>query len=183
MKATEQLMQEHEDVMLMIKILGSATRKLENGEQVNPLHLEAMIDFLITFVDKCHHGKEEKILFPALIRKGIPKEGGPVGVMLAEHVSGRNFIKGMSDAITAYRNGNYSITHEIVKNAKGYGELLNQHIFKENNILFKMADNKLSDAEQNQLFNEFTELETNEISTDKHNRYHQMLSELKEIYL
>jgi len=93
MKATEQLIQEHTEVLLMLTVLDSAANKLEMGEQVNPLHLEAMVDFLITFVDKCHHGKEETLLFPALIKKGMSKKDGPVGVMLAEHASGREFIK------------------------------------------------------------------------------------------
>jgi hemerythrin-like domain-containing protein len=182
MKATEQLIQEHNDVQRMLKILGIATTKLENGATVNPLHLEAMLEFLITFVDKCHHGKEEKLLFPALINKGMAKDNGPVGVMLAEHVSGRNFIKGMSDAITAYRNGNTSVVHEIVDNARGYIVLLNQHIMKENNILFKMADNALSESEQNELFQEFEKLESNEIGNEVHQKYHNMLLELQEIY-
>lgn len=182
MKATEQLIQEHNDVLQMLKILGSAATKLENGADVNPLHLEAVLEFLITFVDKCHHGKEEKLLFPALINKGIAKDNGPVGVMLSEHVSGRAFIKGMSDAVTAYRNGNSSVIPEFINNARGYIILLNQHIMKENNILFRMADNALSEAEQNQLFQEFDKLETTEIGADIHHKYHAMLQELQEIY-
>ena len=144
--------------------------------------MEAMLEFLITFVDKCHHGKEEKLLFPALVNKGIAKENGPVGVMLAEHVSGRNFIKGMSDAITAYRNGNTRVIPQIVDNARGYIVLLNQHIMKENNILFRMADNALSESEQNELFNAFEELERSEIGNDIRLKYHNMIQELQEIY-
>ncbi|HEY4785080.1 MAG TPA: hemerythrin domain-containing protein [Bacteroidales bacterium] len=181
MKATEKLIQEHEEVLLMLKIIGSVTNKLEAEEQVNPLHLEAIIDYLKTFVDKSHHGKEETLLFPALTQKGIPNEGGPVGVMLAEHTAGRNFIKGMSDAVTAYRNGKNNAVREIVSNAKDYSNLLSQHIFKENNILFRMANSTLTDSEQIHLAEEFDELERNIIGKD--NPYHRILLELKEVYL
>ena len=53
------------------------------------------------FADKCHHGKEEDVLFPELEKAGIARQGGPIGVMLHEHVSGREFIRRMSEALPA----------------------------------------------------------------------------------
>lgn len=182
MKATEQLIKEHADVVQMLEILEKIAQRMEQGEKINPLHLEAILDFLVTFVDKSHHGKEEKLLFPALTCKGIPNQGGPVGVMLAEHVSGRNFIKGMSEAATEYRKGHEGFTKEFVVNARNYISLLSQHIHKENNILFKMADSKLSDDEQVLLQEQFAALERNEIGLEKSLRYHQILLELTDKY-
>lgn len=182
MKATEQLIREHADVIQMLEVLEKIAHRMEVGEPVNPLYLEAILDFLITFVDKSHHGKEEKLLFPALIRKGIPNEGGPVGVMLHEHDAGRSYIKGMSQAVSEYRKGNLAVTSEFIANARGYISLLNQHIHKENNILFRMADNKLSEAEQVSLYEEFVSLERNEIGAEKSAGYHQLLLELKDKY-
>ena len=182
MKATEQLISEHADILQMLEVLEKIANKLENCEKINPLHLEAILDFLATFVDKCHHGKEERFLFPALTVKGIPKEGGPIGIMLAEHESGRNFIKRLSRAISDYRNGNYTVAYEIITNTRSYISLLNQHILKENNILFRMADNKLSATEQTFLIEEFATLERTEIGPEKSLMYRQILLELKDIY-
>jgi len=81
----------------------------------------------------------------------------------------------MSLAITEYRNGNDCATSNIITNAKGYIDLLHQHIFKENNILFKMADSKLSETEQKQLLEQFDALENKELGKERLLHYNQML--------
>jgi hypothetical protein len=78
MKATEQLRNEHEGIKLMMHILWKLSGKLEAGEEVDPEHLEKIIEFFRIFADKCHHGKEEDLLFPVLEAAGIPREGGPI---------------------------------------------------------------------------------------------------------
>lgn len=183
MKATKQLIQEHDSVLIMLSILKNITDRLTKGGQVNPLHLEGIIVFLKVFVDQSHHGKEEKLLFPLLEKKGIANNGGPIGVMLSEHIQGRLFIKGFSDATDKYRKGNTNAISEIVKNANGYIELLQQHIFKENNILFKMADSHLTEIEDEILNRKFTELDETEIGKIKHDELYGILNELKHLYL
>lgn len=182
MKATEQLKHEHKAVMLMLKILDSISKKLEKNEKVSPQHLEAIIDFLKTFVDKCHHGKEEKLLFPLLEAKGIPNKGGPIGVMLAEHILGREFVKKISEAVSNYSNNESIAKNIIIENINGYINLLTHHIEKENNMLFALTDNKLSPDEQSKLYMEFENLEENEIGKGKHEEFHNFLKELSSIY-
>jgi hemerythrin-like domain-containing protein len=183
MKTTKQLVQEHDSVLLILSILKRITQKLSQGSEVNPLHLEAILQFLKIFVDQNHHGKEEKLFFPLLVSKGIANAGGPVGVMLSEHVQGRIFIRGFSDAIDKYRKGDRKSVSDIIKNANGYVELLQQHISKENNVLFKMAENKLSVEEDEELNKKFQELEESEVGKNKIGELTTMLEELKELYL
>jgi hemerythrin-like domain-containing protein len=183
MKATEQLIKEHEEISLMTQILISVINNLEKGTKVNPLHLEAILDFLKNFVDKCHHAKEEKLLFPALVHKGVRDEDGPIGIMLTDHEHSKKAIGALSDAITAYRLGSTVSSQEIIINANSYMELLHRHLAHEKNILFKMADNKLSEGEQELLVREFDKLENTEIGSKKHEQYQKMLTELKDIYL
>jgi hemerythrin-like domain-containing protein len=102
-----------------------------------------------------HHAKEENILFPKMAEKGFSPDQGPVAVMLHEHVDGRNFIRAVSDSLQLYINGDTSVLPEISQNILGYVFLLRNHISKENNILFKMADKVLSGSEQEKLLNEF----------------------------
>jgi hemerythrin-like domain-containing protein len=105
MRPTEQLKQEHQAIKLMLKILEEVCRRLESGTDANPEHLEKMVDFIRVFADRCHHGKEEVLLFPAMEQAGVPKEGGPIGVMLREHQMGRDYVQGMSDAADGYKRG------------------------------------------------------------------------------
>ncbi|MEM3061405.1 MAG: hemerythrin domain-containing protein, partial [Candidatus Bathyarchaeia archaeon] len=76
--------------------------KLDSGERVEPGHLEQVLEFIKFFADKCHHGKEEDLLFPAMEEAGIPKGGGPIGMMLTEHAMGRGYVKAMSKAAEEY---------------------------------------------------------------------------------
>jgi len=58
---------------------------MEQAPFVDTKDMHDFIGFLKEFADKCHHGKEEGLLFPALIQAGLPEKGGPIGVMLADH--------------------------------------------------------------------------------------------------
>jgi hemerythrin-like domain-containing protein len=183
MKATEHLKKEHEAVLRMLDIMNAVALKLENGENVETGDFDAMLNFLRVFVDKCHHGKEENILFPKLVDSGIPNEGGPIGMMLYEHTNGREFIRGFAEGIARYKEGDKGAISLITGNIRGYGELLTSHIFKENNILYEMADMHLSDQEQKELLARFEQLEEEVIGQGKHEEFHKSLDKLSQLYL
>lgn len=180
MKPTEQLKAEHEGVKLMLRILDKVCAK---PDQINREHFVKMLEFLKTFVDKCHHGKEENLLLPAMIEAGVPKEEGVIKFTLLEHVEGRGYIKGMSEAFDKLNNGDRQASAKIVENGKKYIALLIKHIDKENNILFPLADKVLSQVKQAELEEEFEKLEVERIGLGKHEEFHKLLHQLKEIYL
>jgi hemerythrin-like domain-containing protein len=183
MKATQQLKEEHEGIKLMLKIMEKISNELKNGKELNNDHFEKIIDFIRGFADKCHHGKEEKILFPAMVNHGIPDKGGPIAVMLYEHQLGREHIKELTKAFAAFKAGNKTATKEIIASSMDYVFLLLNHIEKENKILFMMADKVLNEAEQAEIFEAFEKLEIEKIGIGKHEEYHHLLKELKTIYL
>ncbi|MFQ5891618.1 MAG: hemerythrin domain-containing protein [Candidatus Methanofastidiosia archaeon] len=183
MKPTEQLKEEHEAIKLMLRILEMICKKLESGEEINPEHLSKILEFIKIFADKCHHGKEEDLLFPAMEKVGIPKEGGPIGVMLLEHDEGRDYIKGMSEAVAKYKTGDGKAFPKIVENARKYITLLTQHIDKEDNILYPMADMHLLKEKQEELLSEFERVEREKIGVSKHEEFHKLLNYLKGVYL
>jgi hemerythrin-like domain-containing protein len=182
-KPTEQLKDEHSAVKIMLQILEAVSKKLESGQKVSAEHLDMIIEFIRIFTDKCHHGKEEGILFPAMEEAGIPAEGGPIAVMLSEHDSGRKYVRGMSRGIAEYRKSGLKATPKIVKNARGYIELLTQHIYKEDNILYPMADKYLSAMAQGELMGKFEQLEEEVIGPGEHEKLNQALNSLMDTYL
>lgn len=183
MKATDKLKEEHEAIRLMLKILQKVCEKLEAGEKVSAAHLDDILEFIRDFADKCHHGKEEDILFPAMEDAGIPREGGPVGVMLMEHDMGRNYVKGLREGIDDYKRGFPDAPVQISENARNYVALLNSHIEKENNILFQIADMHLAEAKQKELLEKFNEVENEHIGHGKHEELLRILNALKITYL
>ena len=134
---------------------------ITRSEQPNIKHIEDIIDIIKNFADGLHHAKEENIFFSALEKKGFSLQKGPVAVMLNEHIQGRNFVKGITCNLEIYKKGNKAAVTGIYQNMSGYADLLINHIAKENNILFRMADNELSDIEQKNLLEQFESLEQN----------------------
>ena len=175
MRPTEDLRQEHESVLLMLAILGRIAERLEQGGAVEPAHFDQVLDFLRGFVDKCHHGKEETSLFPAMEAAGVPREGGPVGVMLDEHETGRGFVRQMAAAAPNDGAG-------FARAARDYIELLTRHIAKENTVLFPMAERLLSAQGEARLEREFEEIEERVVGAGKHEQYHALLHRLGETY-
>jgi len=182
-KATRELIQEHEGITLMLKILDAVVKKAQQGTQVPQEDLDGIVEFLTVFVDKCHHGKEEDFLFPELEKLGIPKENGPIGVMLSEHEEGRGLIADLKAAVAAYKGGDSAAVAAMSKAAEGYIFLLNAHINKENNVLFAMADNHLNAEKDDWLKAQFDALELERIGAGKHEAFHAMIHRLEKAYL
>jgi len=182
-KPTEQLKEEHDAIKLMLRILERVCEKLESGQDVNQTHLKEMLEFIGVFADRCHHGKEEDLLFPEMQKAGIPKEGGPIAVMLTEHDMGREYVSAMSDAIAQYESGNQQASSKFAQNARGYISLLSQHIEKEDNILYPIADARIPKAKQDELLKEFEKVEHEKIGVGKHEELHNLLERLEETYL
>lgn len=176
-KATEALKQEHR---VIEKVL-TAVEKLANTPGPVPLGLwEKAIDFIRNFADKCHHLKEEKIFFPALEERGIPREGGPIGMMLMEHEEGRGYVRLMAAALLLAEEDPKAAETSLLDNARAYLRLLRQHIPKEDEILFPMADEVLTQEDQNKLLREFEEHEAKEIGLGVHERYLKLARELEQ---
>ena len=181
MSATDVLKDEHRGVERMLAIVEAAGKRLEAGGDVPAdLYLNA-VDFFRGFTDGCHHAKEEEKLFPALEQRGILREGGPIGVMLAEHERGRAYVRAMAEAAGRYSKGDKLAAPVLIQNGHNYVELLRQHIAKEDGVLFPMADKVLSGAEQTQLFEAFETIERERTGAGEHERYHHVLDELERV--
>ncbi len=177
--ASQDLMHEHEAILFSLKVLDEMTNLVESGKDVPAGDITDLIDFLKLFADKCHHGKEEGILFPALEEIGIPRYKGPIGVMLEEHDAGRKFIKQMQESV----NVDSIKKNEFIHSARGYIYLLRAHIEKENTVLFPMGDAKLSDEKQKELLEAFEDFEEKVIGKGKHEELHKQLNDFNRKYL
>jgi len=181
MQATQVLRDEHEGILAMLAVVEKAALRLRAGKEVPANLMLDAVSFFRNFADKCHHGKEEANLFPKLQERGIPNEGGPIGVMLMEHEQGRGFVRGMSQAADQYASGDKAAIPALVSNTLNYVSLLRAHIDKENNILFVMADQVLSTADQQALHAAFEEVERKVTGPGEHERYHAMIAAYQQI--
>jgi hemerythrin-like domain-containing protein len=143
------LREEHRVILRALTLLESAADRLARGTALPDGWWERLIRWLRAFADANHHAKEERYLFPALAKAGVPSADGPVGVMLAEHAEGREFIQIMQDDEVSRR----------VEAARHYVRLLRDHIEKENGVLFPLTDAVLDEPARQRLAREFESVE------------------------
>ena len=171
MKATDILVEEHGVIQRVIAALEIAAQRTEQGQSLNPDFFIDAADFIKGFADGCHHKKEEGVLFKAMVAHGMPSESGPIGVMLAEHEQGRAFTRAMREAAQKLKGGDETAQQAVVLNARGYASLLRQHIDKENDILFPMANRVIPRAEHDQVDEGIEHVEHEETGAGVHEKY------------
>jgi len=182
MKPTEILSSEHRVIEIGIDCLERISEEAIKESKLDKESAEQAVDFIRNFADRCHHGKEENQLFALLEEKGMPADGGPTGQMKHEHEQGRAFVSGMADSIDDASNGNAGALSKFVQNARGYIQLLRDHVKKEDNILFPMADRMLSNDDQEGLLSAFDKVETEHMGKGTHDKYLRIVESLADKY-
>lgn len=181
--ATEVLKKEHQAILKMVEASETVAGRLRQGEKVQPEILNTFHEFFQVFTDQCHHGKEEEIFYPLLETRGVPKEGGPIGVMFDEHELGRILVRQMREAGEAYASGSEGSGESWAQTAEEYGALLRSHIFKEDQVLFPMAERVLSGGELESVAEDFEKLEVEKMGVGTHELLHAKMAKLlEEVY-
>jgi hemerythrin-like domain-containing protein len=153
---------EHRVILQVIEALVAMANQAEKDGAIPLNHARQALEVLRNFADKCHHGKEESILFPAL-DAAVPGFG-PTQVMRADHVEGRAFIQGVAAAVEA---GDAASFHQ---NAHGYAGLLRAHIEKEDGILFPMAMQILKPEQHGEILDAYRAIEHDDMGDGTHER-------------
>jgi hemerythrin-like domain-containing protein len=183
MNPISELTAEHRAIESALAILADISPAIGLPERPEALPDAArLVEFFSTFADACHHGKEEGFLFPALEQIGVSRKAGPIGVMLAEHDLGRRYLAAMRDNLSKMNAGRLAAAADFRKNAAQYIDLLRQHIYKEDQVLFKIAAQSLSQEMLAGICIDFERLEREKIGSGKHEAYHRLLGELREKY-
>lgn len=178
MTATEVLRHEHKIVLKILEAVQREGQAIAKTGKIDVEKLDKILDFFRVFVDRCHHGKEEKYLFPTMGKRGIPADKGPIPVMLHEHKVGRTMVKAISEALSLARQGDVEAKKALATHLANLAEQLQSHIARENEALFPMADKVFTPEDQNFLAASFEKHEAEEIGAGLHEKYHQLAHEL-----
>ncbi len=171
MEATAVLSSEHRVIERVIESLEAQADRLAAGQVVRPGFFLDAADFIKGFADGCHHRKEEGVLFEAMVGAGLPRQTGPIAVMLSEHEQGRAFTRELRAAAERLAGGDASAAGAVVANARGYAALLRQHIQKEDGILFPLADQVIPAERHGAVVAAFEHVEHAETGEGVHERY------------
>jgi DUF438 domain-containing protein len=140
----ELLMTDHETTE---KVFDAMANAFQNPQGPPPEMVSALVEYLTKYVDGCHNKKEENHLFPLIERRGIPKSGGPLAVMLQEHEQSRAMLGGLAPIGRGYAAGDGGALGEFRARFEEYAALVKNHYWKENDILFPMARRVMTDAD------------------------------------
>jgi hemerythrin-like domain-containing protein len=178
MKAFEDLSHEHELIRRMISVMEALTVDLRSGTPGIAGDLKEAIRFVRGFADKCHHGKEERLLFPLIASKNQIVANMPVRILTSEHDAGRKLITELEDALTAMEAGNDRASAKADQALTLYARMLRNHIDKEENIVFPLARTLISGEEAGLLAEQFEAVEE-EMGPSAHETFRGILESLE----
>ncbi len=181
MNAIELMMEEHKNIKVMLKIVRKVCFSVLEGNEINYEDFNKIVYFIKNYADSHHHKKEEIMLFNRMVDEiGETAEKVVKYGMLVEHDLGRLYISSLEEALTSFKNGNEEAKLDIIANAISYTNLLERHIHKEDNVIYKFAQRGLKEETINLINSECFDFEDNFINIKNENLL--ILSELKEKY-
>lgn len=156
---------EHEFIKKVVAALGRLAPSAERAEEMDPEKLREIVRFMREFADRCHHAKEEDILFPAMEEKGVPESGCPLAALRREHKKGRELVTRLAETADALASRKQGAGTIVADTAREIGQLYTDHIWKEDEMVFPMVARLFSDDERDNLFERF-EMAEAEIGAD-----------------
>ena len=181
MNAIEIMNNEHRDITRMLKIVRIGCYKVLKGEEINYDDFYKIMEFITEYADKHHHKKEEIILFNKMIEHlGMVSQKLVQNGMLVEHDLGRLHIAQLKEALEDVKNGNEERVLDVIANAISYTHLLERHIDKEDNVVYKYAQRELDKSILELIDKECIEFERQ--NKDIKIKYLNLLEELEKKY-
>jgi hemerythrin-like domain-containing protein len=181
MDAIETLMNEHRTIERTIDALVSFADEIRRKAADDPddrQELGRFVTFIRQFADACHHGKEEDILFAAMVEAGFPRHSGPIAVMLMEHDQGRAYVRVLADLSAQETAWSAEDRQRVGEAAHGYANLLRAHIHKEDAILYPMAEQRLPPGVMERVSTDCQAYEARKAGSGEHERLHRLAEEL-----
>ena len=159
MKPTQIMEAEHRNIKTVAKALGGIALDIEKGQRADTTLLKTAVEFFRVYADKLHHGKEEALFFPMLVKRGVPPQGCPIGGLTQEHVMGRALVGALEEGITSYEQKKPGAQDGLVKTLRNLVDLYKNHIWKEDAMVFPMANRVLMEADQKELSEKFADVD------------------------
>ena len=154
----EILMEEHRAIEAALDELAMVCARARASGAVDGVAFRHSLEFFRRYADDLHHGQEDALLFPLLELRGMSMSSGPLQVMRYEHEEGRGRLRLMERHLPHAVAGQASAIREVLAQAEAYIFLLRQHIAKEDECLFPMADRLLTDEDARVLQEAFKQL-------------------------
>ncbi len=153
-------MKEHRLIEQLVSGVQAELIREKEKKSVNFVFLDTAVDFFRTYADRCHHGKEENILFRELEKKQLPAEiAKTMHELIEEHAYARKVVGSLATAKMQFAAGNSESLQEIMDSLKKLIEFYPKHIAKEDKVFFYPAMQVFTAQEQEKMMQEFWEFD------------------------
>ncbi len=177
MSAVDELKAEHALIRTMMGVFSRMCDLMESGEAVDTEHLDQMLDFIVVFVDKYHHRKEEEVFFPRVVALGL-REPAVIDAFVYQHDLFKEYISELRADVREKGKGGDWPRHRFIEVARDYISQLTEHSEAEENELFAIAGPSISADKNDKLADEFERLEREEVGAGEHEMYRELASRL-----
>ncbi|MBW2637423.1 MAG: hemerythrin domain-containing protein [Deltaproteobacteria bacterium] len=176
MKPIGPMMWEHRLIEKMLRLFDGEIKKINEKKSVDPLFIDMAVDFIRTYADRTHHGKEEDILFRDLGKKRLSSEHSRImNELIEEHKYARKIVGKLVDAKERYLRGEDN-AQEIIDYLKELARFYPKHIEKEDKHFFYPCMEYFTKEEQDRMLGEFWEFDRKMI----HEKYTKVVNLLKD---
>jgi hemerythrin-like domain-containing protein len=166
------LMIEHRLIERMIEVMRKELIKTGKGDNLDSHLIGLAVDFIKTYADKCHHGKEENILFRDLNKKNLqPEHRRIMKELIGEHRWGRETTKKLLEANERYVNGEKEAARDVINVTKELVIFYPKHIEKEDRHFFLPCMKYFTEEEKEHMLREEWEFDRNFI----HEKYKEVV--------
>jgi hemerythrin-like domain-containing protein len=146
---------EHRVIERMIRITRFKVEEFKRANEPNKMFIETLIDFISTYADQNHHGKEEGILFRGLKKKKISSEHKRImNGLIQEHVIARKTVSQLEVAKNNYFSGKREELNVILEKMDFLVNLYPRHIEKEDKHFFQPVMTYFSSKELDMMLEE-----------------------------
>jgi hemerythrin-like domain-containing protein len=182
MSPTENLVKEHNDINELLDIMTKIAAKIRSRDVFYPTDVEEIVDYLKIIVDKSHQSKEDGILYPELILTGISKTTAPLSLVEYEHTQAMRYLNEISSCVENCKIGNNFSCELLAESLTNYVTVFKNHIQREEETVFPIADKILSAEKQSEITGKFQEIEEKIFNQRFLEHYDKLLTDLKSRY-
>jgi hemerythrin-like domain-containing protein len=171
------LMHEHRLIERMVELLRQEIDRLESGGDPDVVFLCNAVDFITTYADACHHGKEEDILFTGLQQKDLAKQHRRIlDELIEEHRYGRRLAAELKAAAQRLTGAEPAAKADIIEVMRKLVQFYPEHIRKEDKEFFFPALEYLFEKERQDMLREYDDFEKRLL----HEKYDEQVASMEE---
>jgi hemerythrin-like domain-containing protein len=181
MSPTEDLKYEHKTIRLMLNVMSNISNNIKDKKVFYTNDVEKIVDFLSVYADKCHRTKEESVFYPALLLSKEPFKN--IGLIINEHSIAKGYLDEIMCCIVNCKLGSTFSGERIADCMANYVQLIDNHIQKEEDDYFPLANKALSEEAQIEISKQFKMINDEFVGLEIHDRYDELLKMMENKYL